>query len=137
MDRSFPSKPLQRLSAAVLVIGWVVVLIGLGFVSVAAQLIDHSTLVGRFLPLFWGAPIFAILTALRHKVAAVGYSTLAAIVLAIGAVVDVARHHPIAGRYELWLAGSAILVTLASWLAHITAPTPLRDANPEQNLQPS
>jgi Na+/phosphate symporter len=137
MDRSFPSKPLQRSSAAVLVIGWVVVLTGLGFVSVAAQLIGHSTLVGRFLPVFWGAPIFAVLTALRHKVAAVGYSTLAAILLAVGAVIDVSRHHPIAGRYELWMAGSGILVTLAGYLAHVTAPTALRDANPEQNLQPS
>jgi hypothetical protein len=137
MDRSFPSKPLHRHGAAVLVIGWVVVLTGLGFISVAAQLVDHNTLVGRFLPAFWSAPILGVLAALRHKVSAVAYSTFGAALLVVGSIIDISHHHPIAGRYELWLAGAGLLVTLACWLAHNSAPTAGEAANPEQNLQPS
>jgi hypothetical protein len=104
-------------STIVLVVGWLGVLTGLGLITAAAQIVDHPTIQGRFLPLFWVGPVLTVFTAIRKKPHVVALSILSTLVLAIGAAIDVGHRHPIAGRYEFWLAASALLVTLAGWLS--------------------
>jgi hypothetical protein len=99
-----------------IVVGWLGVLTGLGLTTAAAQLVDHPTIQGRFLPLFWVGPVLTVFAAVRKRPNVVTLSALSTFVLAIGAAIDFGHRHPIAGRYEFWLAASALLVTLAGWL---------------------
>jgi hypothetical protein len=108
---------LSQASTIVLVVGWLGVLTGLGLITAAAQIVDHPTIQGRFLPLFWVGPVLTVFTAVRKRPNVVALSALSTFVLAIGAAIDFGHRHPIAGRYEFWLAASALLVTLAGWLS--------------------
>jgi hypothetical protein len=110
------TKP-AKASTILLVVGWLGVLTGLGLTTAAAQIVDHPTIQGRFLPIFWFGPVLTVFTALRKRPHVVGLSALSTLVLAIGAAIDVGHRHPIAGRYEFWLATSALLVTLAGWFS--------------------
>jgi hypothetical protein len=125
MDLS-PSTPpagiLPKSTAIVLVVGWVGVLIGLAFITAAAQLVDHPVIFGRLAPFFWVLPIWTALSAARRRPVTLPVSVLATVGIFIGGLLDLSRRHPVAGRYELWLAGSALLVTLAGWIAHPSEP---------------
>jgi hypothetical protein len=123
------TKP-AKASTIVLVVGWLGVLTGLGLTTAAAQIVDHPTIQGRFLPVFWVGPVLTVFTAVRKRPHVVALSALSTLVLAIGAAIDLGHRHPIAGRYEFWLAASALLVTLAGWLS-------LRSKKPDRNLFPS
>jgi hypothetical protein len=107
----------SKASTILLVVGWLGVLTGLGLTTAAAQIVDHPTIQGRFLPLFWVGPVLTIFTAVRNRPNVIALSALSTFVLAIGAAIDLGHRHPIAGRYEFWLAASALLVTLAGWLS--------------------
>jgi hypothetical protein len=117
---------LARPAATVLAVGWVGVLIGLGFVTAAAQMVDHPVIMGRLAPLFWAAPVWTVLSATRQRPKALWFSALSAAGLVVGGALDLAKRHPVAGRYELWLAGAAVLVTVAAWLAR--SPEGVREA---------
>ncbi len=106
-----------RASTILVVVGWLGVLTGLGLTTAAAQIVDHPTIQGRFLPLFWVGPVLTVFAAVRKRPNVVALSALSTLVLAIGAAIDFGHRHPIAGRYEFWLAASALLVTLAGWLS--------------------
>ncbi len=110
------SKP-SKASTIVVIVGWLGVLTGLGLITAAAQIVDHPTIQGRFLPVFWVGPVLTVFSALRKRPNVVALSALSTFVLAIGAAIDFGHRHPIAGRYEFWLAASALLVTLAGWLS--------------------
>jgi hypothetical protein len=101
----------------VFVVGWLGVLTGLGLITASAQIVDHPTIQGRFLPLFWVLPVLTVFSAIRKRPNVVGLSAIGTFVLAIGAAIDLGHRHPIAGRYEFWLAASALFVTLAGWLS--------------------
>ncbi len=105
-----------KASTIVIVVGWLGVLTGLGLTTAAAQIVDHPTIQGRFLPVFWVGPVLTVFTAVRKRPHVVALSALSTLVLAIGAAIDVGHRHPVAGRYEFWLAASALLVTLATRL---------------------
>jgi hypothetical protein len=106
----------SKAGTIVLVVGWLGVLTGLGLTTAAAQIVDHPTIQGRFLPVFWVGPVLTVFTAVRNRPHMVALSALSTVVLAIGAAIDFGHRHAIAGRYEFWLAASAALVTLAGWL---------------------
>ena len=110
------SKP-SNASTILLIVGWLGVLTGLGLITAAAQIVDHPTIQGRFLPVFWVGPVLTVFSAIRKRPNVVALSALSTLVLAIGAAIDFGHRHPIAGRYEFWLAASALLVTLAGWLS--------------------
>ncbi len=110
------SKP-SNASTILLIVGWLGVLTGLGLITAAAQIVDHPTIQGRFLPVFWLGPVLTVFSAIRKRPNVVALSALSTLVLAIGAAIDFGHRHPIAGRYEFWLAASALLVTLAGWLS--------------------
>ena len=110
------SKP-SNASTILLIVGWLGVLTGLGLITAAAQIVDHPTIQGRFLPVFWVGPVLTVFSALRRRPNVVALSALSTFVLAIGAAIDFGHRHPIAGRYEFWLAAAAFLVTLAGWLS--------------------
>jgi hypothetical protein len=99
------------------VVGWLGVLTGLGLTTAAAQIVDHPTIQGRFLPVFWVGPVLTVFAAIRTRPNVIALSALSTFVLAIGAAIDFGHRHSIAGRYEFWLAASALLVTLATWLS--------------------
>ena len=120
----------SKASMILLVVGWLGVLTGLGLTTAAAQIVDHPTIQGRFLPLFWVGPVLTVFSAVRKRPSVVALSALSTLVLAIGAAIDFGYRHPIAGRYEFWLAASAFLVTLAGWLSS-------RSGKPDRNLFPS
>lgn len=124
------TEPLSRSSACFLTIGWAGVLLGLGLITAAAQMVDHPVVMGRFAPLFWAAPIWTILAATRRRSTALLSSGLGNAGLLLGAMVDISRHHPVAGRYELWLAGASLLVSVSAWLTRPLGPP----AKPEHNL---
>lgn len=115
-ETTVETKP-SRASTIVLVVGWLGVLTGLGLITAAAQIVDHPTIQGRFLPVFWVGPVLTVFSALRKRPNVAALSALSTFVLAIGAAIDFGHRHPIAGRYEFWLAASALLVTLAGWLS--------------------
>lgn len=115
---------LSRTAVAVIVVGWLGVLTGLGFITAAAQIVDHATFQGRFLPIFWVGPVLTMFGAIRSRPRIVLLSAVSTVVLAIGAAVDVSRNHRIAGRYEFLLAGSAALVTAAAWLVTRSSAAP-------------
>jgi hypothetical protein len=104
----------SRASTMLVVVGWLGVLTGLGLTTAAAQIVDHPTIQGRFLPLFWVGPVLTVFTAVRKRPHVLALSALSTVVLAMGAAVDLGQGHSIAGRYESWLAASALLVTIAS-----------------------
>ncbi len=106
----------SKANTILLVVGWLGVLTGLGLTTAAAQIVDHPTIQGRFLPIFWVGPVLTVFGALRKRPNVVALSALSTFVLAIGAAIDFGHRHPIAGRYEFWLAASAGLVTVAGWL---------------------
>jgi hypothetical protein len=108
---------LPKATAILLVVGWLGVLTGLGLITAAAQIVDHPTIQGRFLPVFWVGPVLTVFSAVRKRPHVIGLSALSTFVLAIGAAIDFGHRHPIAGRYEFWLAASALLVTLGAWLS--------------------
>jgi hypothetical protein len=110
------TKP-SKASTILLVVGWLGVLTGLGLTTAAAQIVDHPTIQGRYLPFFWVGPVLTVFTAVRKRPHVVALSALSTVVLAIGAAIDFGHRHPIAGRYEFWLAASALLVTVAGWLS--------------------
>jgi hypothetical protein len=112
-----PVQALSKLTASLLMVGWLGVLTGLGLITAAAQMVDHPTVQGRFLPVFWVAPVLTIFSAVRRRTNAVAFSAMGTVGLAVGAAIDLANQHRIAGRYELWLAASALLVTAAGWLS--------------------
>lgn len=119
------TEPLSRSSASILTIGWAGILLGVGLITASAQMVDHPVVIGRLAPLFWAAPIWTMLSATRRRPTALWASGVGSAGLIIGALVDISRHHPVAGRYELWLAGASLLVCLAGWL---TRPASNRNA---------
>jgi hypothetical protein len=127
-----PTTPpgLPTATMILLVVGWLGALTGLGLITAAAQIVDHPTVQGRFLPLFWVGPVLTIFAATRRRTNVVALSALSTFALAIGAAIDFGHHHRIAGRYEFWLAASALLITVAGWLS-------IRSAKPDRNLFPS
>jgi hypothetical protein len=112
-----PVKALSKLTASLVVFGWLGVLTGLGLITAAAQMVDHPTVQGRFLPVFWVAPVLTIFSAIRRRTNAIALSALGTFGLAIGAAIDFGYGHKVAGRYEFWLAASALLVTASGWLS--------------------
>jgi ABC-type antimicrobial peptide transport system permease subunit len=110
-----PVKALSKVTASLVVFGWLGVLTGLGLITAAAVMVDHPTVQGRFLPVFWVAPVLTIFSAARRRTNAIALSALGTFGLAIGAAIDLGYGHKVAGRYEFWLAASALLVTAAGW----------------------
>jgi hypothetical protein len=98
------------------VMGWISVLVGVALMTAAGQMVDHPTILGRFLPLFWAGPVVTIFSAVRKRAGTLLLSALSTVLLVLGAARDYTHTHRVAGRYELWLAGAALLVTLAGWL---------------------
>lgn len=101
------------------VLGWIGVLVGVALMTAAGQMVDHPTLLGRLLPLFWAGPVITIFLAIRKRPGTLLLSAGSTVVLAMGSARDYTHHHRVAGRYELWLAAAALGVTLAGWLGGI------------------
>jgi hypothetical protein len=113
-----PATALSNVTSVLVTIGWLGVLTGLGLITASAQLVDHPTVQGRFLPVFWVVPVLTIFSAIRKRTNALAFSALGTVGLAIGAAIDFGNQHKVAGRYEFWLTASALLVTAAGWLSN-------------------
>lgn len=116
VSSAVPPRVFPRMSVVLFCFGWLGVLTGLGFVTAAAQMVDHATVMGRYLPLFWVVPVLTLVAAFRQRPNVLGLSALGVFGLAVGAALDLGHRHPVAGRYEFWLAAAGVLVTVAGWM---------------------